>query len=176
MDPYPRPRPPSPGFRPTYSNITAEQRTGKTAGQRYSEKIIAAKKAVADAKEAKRAATLAARAATLAAWKAEEDAAIKRSAEREAERRRIEAARKAALEAKIAGTTGTSTTGTSTTGTSKYRTQLKNANLGKKPQESLINKFVTLVKNTSEKTAKRPRGGRSTKRNRTSRNRTRGKR
>ena len=169
MDPYPRPRPPSPGFRPTYSNITAEQRTGKTAGQRYSEKIIAAKKAVADAKEAKRAATLAARAATLAAWKAEEDAAIKRSAEREAERRRIEAARKAALEAKIAGTTGT-------TGTSKYRTQLKNANLGKKPQESLINKFVTLVKNTSEKTAKRPRGGRSTKRNRTSRNRTRGKR
>jgi protein-disulfide isomerase-like protein with CxxC motif len=166
MDPYPRPRPRphSPGFRPTNSNITAEQRTGKTAGQRYSENIIAAKKAVADAKEAKRV-------ATLAAWKAEEDAAIKRSAEREAERRRIEAARKAALEAKIAGTTGTSTTGTS-----KYRTQLTNANLGKKPQESLINRFYTLLKNTSEKTAKRPRGGRSTKRNRTSRNRTRGKR
>lgn len=167
MDPYPRPRPPSPGFRPTYSNIKAQKDTGKTAGQRYSEKIIAAKKAVADAKEAKRVATLAARAATLAAWKAEEDAAIKRSAEREAERRRIEAARKAALNAKLVGTTGTSTTGTS-----KYRTQLTNANLGKKPQESLITQFVTLV----EKTAKRPRGGRSTKRNRTSRNRTRGKR
>ena len=158
MDRYPRP--PSPGFIPTYSNIKAQKETGKTAGERHYQKVTAAK-------EAKRAATLAARAATLAAWKAEEDAAIKRSAEREAERRRIEAARKAALNAKLVGTTGTSTTGTS-----KYRTQLTNANLGKKPQESLITQFVTLV----EKTAKRPRGGRSTKRNRTSRNRTRGKR
>ena len=157
------------GFIPTEQNKIREKITGKTAGERHYQKVTAAK-------EAKRAATLAARAATLDAWKAAEDAAKQRSAEREAERRRIEAARKAALEAKLVGTTGTSTTGTSTTGTSKYRTQLKNANLGKKPQESLINKFVTLVKNTSEKTAKRPRGGRSTKRNRTSRNRTRGKR
>ena len=162
-------RPPSPGFRPTNSNIKAQKETGKTAGERHHQKVTAAKEAKRAATLAASAATLAARAATLAAWKAEEDAAIKRSAEREAERRRIEAARKAALEAKIAGTTGT-------TGTSKYRTQLTSANLGKKPPESLINKFVTLVKNTSEKTAKRPRGGRSTKRNRTSRNRTRGKR
>jgi cobalamin-dependent methionine synthase I len=159
------------GFIPTEQNKTLEKITGKTAGERHYQKVTAAKEAKRAATLAASAATLAARAATLAAWKAEEDAAIKRSAEREAERRRIEAARKAALEAKIAGTTGTS----------KYRTQLTSANLGKKPPESLINKFVTLVKETAVKetavkeTAKRPRGGRSTKRNRTSRNRTRGK-
>uniref|UniRef100_A0A6C0K509 Uncharacterized protein n=1 Tax=viral metagenome TaxID=1070528 RepID=A0A6C0K509_9ZZZZ len=166
---YHYPRPPSPGFRPTYSNIKAQKESGKTAGQRYSESLAA-----------KRMASSAASAERLAAAQrfaiAQRDAAYERlaaerlAAEREAQKLRIKEATKKA-------------------GTSTYRTQLTRAHFSgppkpkaapAAPKPSLLNRFVTLVEKTAAEDAlkaakdgkKRPRGGRSTKRNRTNRNRT----
>ena len=170
---YHYPRPPSPGFRPTYSNIKAQKETGKTAGQRYSESL-AAKRMASSAASAERlaAAQRFAIAQRDAAYErlAAERLAAERAAEREAQKLRIKEATKKA-------------------GTSTYRTQLTRAHFSgppkpkavpAAPKPSLLNRFVTLVEKTAAEDAlkaakdgkKRPRGGRSTKRNRTSRNRT----
>ena len=189
---YHYPRPPSPGFRPTYSNIKAQKETGKTAGQRYANaKAATAKAATAKAATAKAATSLAVTSTNKYVNALEESLKRVRNMKAsytahapQAARARLPhltmAAAKAAANAAVKAATNAAVKAVVHKPMMQYRTHMSGANITRrispkvekateKAVETIMDKFVKKI----EATHKRARGGMMTLRNRNKLNRTR---